>query len=71
MRNGVHLSIVELNDGNIVFDGGNQGDLDEICALAKELKLAVYLGLIERPKNRGGHSLYCSLVYINETRRLV
>jgi nitrilase len=42
------------------------GDLDEICALAKELKLAVYLGLIERAKNRGGHSLYCSLVYINE-----
>ena len=41
-------------------------DLDEICALAKELMLAVYLGLIERAKNRGGHSLYCSLVYINE-----
>ena len=26
------------------------GDLEEICALAKELKLAVYLGLIERAK---------------------
>ena len=27
--------------------------------------MAIYLGLIERAKNRGGHSLYCSLVYIN------
>lgn len=42
------------------------GELNEICDLAKELKLAVYLGIIERAKNRGGHSLYCSLVYINQ-----
>ncbi|WBX76952.1 carbon-nitrogen hydrolase family protein [Tenacibaculum ovolyticum] len=42
------------------------GELDEICALAKEHKIAIYLGIIERAKNRGGHSLYCSLVYINE-----
>ena len=42
------------------------GDLDSICKLAKELKLAVYLGIIERAKDRGGHSLYCSLVYINK-----
>ena len=41
------------------------GDLDEICKLAKKFKMAIYLGLIERAKNRGGHSLYCSLVYIN------
>lgn len=41
------------------------GDLNEICALAKEYKIAIYLGIIERAKNRGGHSLYCSLVYIN------
>ena len=38
------------------------GDLDSICKLAKELKLAVYLGIIERAKDRWGHSLYCSLV---------
>jgi len=43
------------------------GDLNEICGLAKEYKMAIYLGVIERAKNRGGHSLYCSLVYINET----
>ncbi len=42
------------------------GDLTTLCALAKTLKLAVYLGIIERAKNRGGHSLYCSLVYINK-----
>lgn len=41
------------------------GDLDEICQLAKALNIAIYLGIIERAKNRGGHSLYCSLVYIN------
>ena len=41
------------------------GELDSICALAKEYHIAIYLGIIERAKNRGGHSLYCSLVYIN------
>lgn len=42
-----------------------QGDLDGICILAKENNIAIYLGIIERAQNRGGHSLYCSLVYIN------
>lgn len=42
------------------------GDLDKICQHAKASKMAVYLGTVERAKNRGGHSLYCSLVYINE-----
>jgi len=42
-----------------------KGDLDGICTLAKESHIAVYLGVIERAQNRGGHSLYCSLVYIN------
>lgn len=41
------------------------GELDEICKLAKTYQIAIYLGIIERAKNRGGHSLYCSLVYIN------
>jgi nitrilase len=41
------------------------GELDDICQLAKEYHIAIYLGIIERAKNRGGHSLYCSLVYIN------
>lgn len=41
------------------------GDLDSICAKAKALQIAIYLGTIERAANRGGHSLYCSLVYID------
>ena len=42
------------------------GDLKELCVLAKKHKMATYLGVIERASNRGGHSLYCSLVYINQ-----
>ncbi len=42
------------------------GDLDEICALAKKHKMAIYLGMIERGKNRGNHSLYCTLAYIDK-----
>jgi nitrilase len=42
------------------------GDLAEVCKLAKQHKIAVYLGLIERAHNRGSHSLYCSLVYIDK-----
>lgn len=41
------------------------GELDTICQLAKKYKIAIYLGIIERAKDRGGHSLYCSLVYID------
>lgn len=42
------------------------GELDAICKLSKENNIAIYLGIIERAKNRGGHSLYASLVYINQ-----
>lgn len=41
------------------------GDLDDICLLSKQFKMAIYLGVIERAKDRGGHSIYCSLVYID------
>ena len=43
-----------------------KGELNSICRLAKENKIAVYLGIMERAQNRGGHSIYASLVYINE-----
>jgi len=43
-----------------------RGDLAAIAALAKDLNMAVYLGIMERAADRGGHSLYCSLVYISE-----
>ncbi|MBT8306109.1 MAG: carbon-nitrogen hydrolase family protein [Maribacter sp.] len=42
------------------------GELDAICQLSKDHKIAIYLGMIERAKDRGGHSLYCSLVYIDQ-----
>jgi nitrilase len=42
------------------------GDLDTLCRLAKEFRVAVYTGCAERAADRGGHSIYCSLVYIDE-----
>jgi nitrilase len=44
-----------------------KGDLDAICKLAKYYHIAIYLGIIERPLDRGGHSIYASLVYIDPT----
>lgn len=43
-----------------------KGELNSICDLAKEHRIAIYLGIIERPLDRGGHSVYASLVYINQ-----
>lgn len=43
-----------------------KGELATICNLAKEYHMAIYLGIIERAQNRGGHSIYASLVYINQ-----
>ncbi len=42
------------------------GHLDELCAVAAQHEMAIYLGTIERPVDRGGHSLYCSLVFIDQ-----
>lgn len=44
-----------------------RGDLSEVQKIAKENTIAIYLGIIERPTDRGGHSLYCTLVYIDQT----
>ncbi len=41
------------------------GDLDPICKAAADNGIAVYVGTMERAANRGGHSLYCSMVYID------
>ncbi len=41
------------------------GDLDPLCTVAKEHGIAVYVGTIERADNRGGHSNYASLIYID------
>lgn len=42
------------------------GDLDAICARARDKGIATYIGVMERAANRGRHSLYCSMVYINQ-----
>ncbi len=42
-----------------------RGDLEPLCALAREKRMAMYVGIIERPMLRGGKSLYCALVQID------
>ena len=41
------------------------GDLDLLRNAAADKGIAVYVGTMERAANRGGHSLYCSMVYID------
>jgi nitrilase len=41
------------------------GHLDEICATAARNRIAVYLGCVERAADRGAHSLYRSLVFVD------
>lgn len=41
------------------------GHLDEICAALKSATMSAYIGIIERPRDRSGHSLYCSFVFID------
>ena len=43
-----------------------RGDLEPFCERTRHNDVSIYLGIIERPGDRGGHSLYCSLVYIAE-----
>ena len=47
-----------------------QGQLNDLCRLAGNLGVAVYLGFIERSAQRGGYSLYASLAYINPQGRI-
>ena len=44
-----------------------RGDLRAVCEIARSRQIAVYLGIIERPADRGGKSIYASLVYIDKT----
>jgi nitrilase len=54
--------------GQAVDIGG--GQLDPLCCKAAELGVAVYLGTIERSAERGGFSLYATLVFIDEHGRI-
>jgi nitrilase len=42
-----------------------RGDLQTACDLARESKLAIYLGIVEKPAGRG-ESLYAALVFIDQ-----
>lgn len=42
-----------------------RGDLVALSAVAAKHHIAIYLGVMERAADRGGHSLYCSLIYID------
>lgn len=41
------------------------GHLQPVCDVASQRHVAVMLGCVERAPDRGGHSLYCSLVYVD------
>lgn len=43
-----------------------RGDLDALTQLCKAMNIACYIGVLERPQDRGGHSVYASLVYIDD-----
>ncbi len=42
-----------------------RGDLEPLKAACSTHGIACYVGTIERAADRGGHSLYCSMVYID------
>lgn len=44
-----------------------RGDLEVFCQAARDYGMGLVLGIIERPGERGGHSLYCSLIYIDQS----
>lgn len=44
-----------------------RGDLEGVSSKCREHSLAVYLGIIEKGSERGGHSVYASLVYIDKS----
>ena len=41
------------------------GDLDAVRDAARQNAIAVYVGIMERAADRGGHSVYASMVYID------
>ncbi|MFN0141531.1 MAG: carbon-nitrogen hydrolase family protein [Pyrinomonadaceae bacterium] len=43
-----------------------RGDLKNVCDIARERHIAVYLGVLERPLDRGGKSVYASLVFADK-----
>ncbi len=46
------------------------GHLDRVRQVAADHRITVVLGIIERPSDRGGHSVYCSRVHIGPDGRI-
>lgn len=46
------------------------GHLAEVCRAAREGGLDVVLGVMERPADRGGHSIYCTRVHVQADGRI-
>jgi nitrilase len=42
------------------------GHLEPLCDTTADRQIAMIVGTIERATDRGGHSLYCSLIYIDQ-----
>ncbi len=55
-----------LEEGVVI----ERGDLDGICRVARDKGVAAYVGIMEKAPDRGGHSLYCCLVHIDETGQI-
>ena len=47
------------------------GHLDRLCQLAADTGMAIIVGVIERPSDRGGHSLYATLVTISNQGQII
>ncbi|HSH19545.1 MAG TPA: carbon-nitrogen hydrolase family protein [Draconibacterium sp.] len=47
------------------------GHLNRVCQIAKEKKITLVLGTVERAADRGGHSMYCTLVYIGNNGNIL
>ncbi|MCA9690097.1 MAG: carbon-nitrogen hydrolase family protein [Myxococcales bacterium] len=47
-----------------------RGDLDEVRAAARRGRIAVVLGIAERARDRGGHTIYCTRAYIDAAGEL-
>ncbi len=44
-----------------------EGDLKIICETCKKHSISAVVGCVELASDRGGHSIYCSLVYVSES----
>lgn len=48
-----------------------EGHLDAICDAACRGSTAVVVGVAERPRDRGGHSIYCTRVFIDHLGKIL